>query len=463
MSINPNINVDSPLGKRASLDIEKNRPTKKSLSFTDPKSLTRSFTFPQPNSSEKMESVSSKHFQENILNPLKETISSEISESPKLQPKTQTSQEKPFNLAAAAQKYQAVEEKLDSLMEHAKELLPSLKKSSDSDGFFKFKLRGTILLDMYMNQNASKNFNQYKKIKEQINEKTYSLHYMEITRDKVFIKIPEEKTDKKVKGAFRKCSKAIEFNDFSLRLVAQLKAIDPSKFDPKIFSLEKPNFTSEFVVEIDHIHDSPTANIIYCEYMNGGDLYSLIQKSNKEGTPLSFEDKLLAGRHILHGILDLHKKDYIHRDIKASNFLVEIQTEMQNGKEVLKIVKAKVGDLDTMIKETDPRIKYTDVGTYIPLESRLQQKRTRSDDIYAFGKTLEKDVFPELFEKKTLSGQELELKKLITQMASEKSADRPDAETALKELEWIATLIQEIPAIVVDESPKGLSKSEMPY
>ena len=67
-------------------------------------------------------------------------------------------------------------------------------------------------------------------------------------------------------------------------------------------------------------HGGSSASVyIVTEFMNGGDLGTLVSKS---GVPLPWKLRARLARDALAGIAALHEHDVVHRDIKTENILV---------------------------------------------------------------------------------------------------------------------------------------------
>ena len=60
------------------------------------------------------------------------------------------------------------------------------------------------------------------------------------------------------------------------------------------------------------------------DYYENGDLYSYLFEQNNK---ISFYDKIAVFKKILNIIIELHKNDYTHRDIKLENFVVEFDSK----------------------------------------------------------------------------------------------------------------------------------------
>jgi hypothetical protein len=342
------------------------------------------------------------------------------------------------------QKYQEASHKIPALIASIGKLNSELQCSPNLAELLSKKLLTHLLPQMFLRDSPDILKKEICKISDDFDanvEKSYDLFFVIASRVRAFIHIRDSSNGAEKKGAFRTFNKAIEFDDFNVRLAAQLELTHIKKAHSSLCLMEEPDFASDYVVQILHISQSPEHHIVYCEYMNGGDLHSFLKKY-----PLSFEEKLEIVRDALNGIHDMHKNGYMHRDIKASNFLIQTEDKICENMSSPKVVKTKIGDLDTLIKEDDPRAHNTDdfskycpvlAGTlgYIPRESMVNDKRTKSDDIYAFGKTLKEDVFPEIFAKKDPSPKESAFIELINKLCADKAVDRLNSEAALKELE----------------------------
>lgn len=79
---------------------------------------------------------------------------------------------------------------------------------------------------------------------------------------------------------------------------------------------------------------------IEMEKMNGGTLQNVIDLNiTKTGALLDEESVASIMRDILSGLLVMHERDYVHRDLKPDNVLINV--DMVNGKPTY---KAKLAD-----------------------------------------------------------------------------------------------------------------------
>ena len=62
--------------------------------------------------------------------------------------------------------------------------------------------------------------------------------------------------------------------------------------------------------------------VLAIENGKGGTLQDLMKSRRKEGKPLSDEECSKIVKGIFEGLNHIHKKDYVHRDIKPNNIVI---------------------------------------------------------------------------------------------------------------------------------------------
>jgi len=63
--------------------------------------------------------------------------------------------------------------------------------------------------------------------------------------------------------------------------------------------------------------------VLAIEHARGGTLADLIKKRNEENKPLSEDECALLIKGILQGLKHIHYLDYIHRDLKPTNVVID--------------------------------------------------------------------------------------------------------------------------------------------
>lgn len=115
---------------------------------------------------------------------------------------------------------------------------------------------------------------------------------------------------------------------------------------------------------------------IVTEFMEGGSLYEFYRR--RKGVRLSPAAVTKAGLDVARGMDYLHKNKIIHRDLKASNLLID-----QNG-------VVKVADFGVSRIKDDKGIMTAETGTYRWMAPEIIEHRPydTSVDVYSFGITL---------------------------------------------------------------------------
>jgi hypothetical protein len=257
--------------------------------------------------------------------------------------------------------------------------------------------------------------------------------YLSITLDGKFIN---------KKGNFRFFSLAYEINNFIVKPVACLKALDPRSFSEELYDIKPRELNHKNILQIFHILDYNAqkfyrTNIVYAELMNEGSLEDYL-KNNQ----ISFRKTMKIARAVLDGLNFLHSKELLHRDIKPANILVHSESVEKNGTSKKKF-QFKIGDLDTVISASDPRLIVSDfkgekmspevIGTFgfIPLDS-FGRPRCTKDDIYALGITFKNTLFKELYSKEKLTNEESTVNTLTDDMCLGSAEKRPAAKDLLE-------------------------------
>ena len=78
---------------------------------------------------------------------------------------------------------------------------------------------------------------------------------------------------------------------------------------------------SKYVVKMFDQEEDENYIYLVCEYCEGGDLFNY--QASKSGRRFKLEEAALILSHVIRGLEDLHKKKYLHRDIKSQNILVK--------------------------------------------------------------------------------------------------------------------------------------------
>uniref|UniRef100_A0A6T7VVI0 Protein kinase domain-containing protein n=1 Tax=Pyramimonas obovata TaxID=1411642 RepID=A0A6T7VVI0_9CHLO len=115
---------------------------------------------------------------------------------------------------------------------------------------------------------------------------------------------------------------------------------------------------------------------IVTEFMEGGSLYEYYRRRIGEGMPPSAVAK--AGLDVARGMDYLHKNHIIHRDLKASNLLID-----ENG-------VVKVADFGVSRVKDEKGIMTAETGTYRWMAPEIIEHRAYGSavDVYSFGITL---------------------------------------------------------------------------
>ena len=79
---------------------------------------------------------------------------------------------------------------------------------------------------------------------------------------------------------------------------------------------------SPYIMRLYETREDEAFKYLFCEYCNGGDL--LNYQAKQTDRVFKLEKALQVSAEIIKGLYELHKKGYLHRDIKSQNILVKV-------------------------------------------------------------------------------------------------------------------------------------------
>jgi hypothetical protein len=119
---------------------------------------------------------------------------------------------------------------------------------------------------------------------------------------------------------------------------------------------------------------------IVSEYMEGGTLGELCDRSRADGQPLPLETILRLAGEVAAGLEEIHSQGIIHRDIQPRNIWLDRPAGT-----------ARLGDFDLAIRIDDPSSPLSDTLTtraYMAPELATGATATERSDLYALGATM---------------------------------------------------------------------------
>ena len=131
-------------------------------------------------------------------------------------------------------------------------------------------------------------------------------------------------------GAFGKVN--IGLNVLSGRIVA-IKSFDKEKLGTNSENMQKILYESNLMKKLNHpnitkileMFEDEKYFLIIMEYINGGNLFSLVKKRRK----LPEKTAKFLFRQIILGIQHMHSKNIVHRDIKLENILIDLNNNVK--------------------------------------------------------------------------------------------------------------------------------------
>ncbi len=195
------------------------------------------------------------------------------------------------------------------------------------------------------------------------------------------------------------------------------------------------------------IRPNPSQLSIVLEYAAGGDLSKFLEKRGAQKNPLQEREALVWFAQILSAVDYLHKRDMIHRDIKAANVFISADGATKLGD--FNLSKT----LECNAKRTSERTCTTPCGTpmYNAPERWLQGGYTQQVDIWSLGcllyemlllqptfiaanmDALFKNIHTGTFNKAPLASVSPAVKDLLLSMLMHDPRRRPRADVLLKE------------------------------
>eukprot|EP01017_Pseudomicrothorax_dubius_P026625 TRINITY_DN2990_c0_g1_i2.p1 TRINITY_DN2990_c0_g1~~TRINITY_DN2990_c0_g1_i2.p1 ORF type:complete len:346 (+),score=62.13 TRINITY_DN2990_c0_g1_i2:72-1109(+) len=129
-------------------------------------------------------------------------------------------------------------------------------------------------------------------------------------------------------------------------------------------------FSHKNVLTLHEIYSDEKNIVIVTEYMSAGTLYTLISKR----ITVPEREVALIAKQILDGLVHIHSKGYIHRDIKLENIFIRATKDKEVVPEVI------VGDLDLCAEEKQKKWVICGTPGYLPRKpsaktASLHQKR----------------------------------------------------------------------------------------
>eukprot|EP01017_Pseudomicrothorax_dubius_P026624 TRINITY_DN2990_c0_g1_i1.p1 TRINITY_DN2990_c0_g1~~TRINITY_DN2990_c0_g1_i1.p1 ORF type:complete len:467 (+),score=106.43 TRINITY_DN2990_c0_g1_i1:72-1472(+) len=138
-------------------------------------------------------------------------------------------------------------------------------------------------------------------------------------------------------------------------------------------------FSHKNVLTLHEIYSDEKNIVIVTEYMSAGTLYTLISKR----ITVPEREVALIAKQILDGLVHIHSKGYIHRDIKLENIFIRATKDKEVVPEVI------VGDLDLCAEEKQKKWVICGTPGYLPPETFGENCIfTPKADIYSTGVVL---------------------------------------------------------------------------
>ena len=176
-------------------------------------------------------------------------------------------------------------------------------------------------------------------------------------------------------GTVFKVTKKNSLKAFVIKQISLLglndKQISEYKTEAKLLSSIKSNYVVKYY---DSFIENHNLNIVM-EYCEGGDLYQYIEKNKKIKKKLKEKTIWEIFIKMILGLSAMHKKNILHRDIKAQNIFLT------------KNLDVKVGDLGVAKKLIETNFAKTFIGTpyYLSPEICKELPYNNKSDIWAVG------------------------------------------------------------------------------
>jgi formylglycine-generating enzyme required for sulfatase activity len=184
------------------------------------------------------------------------------------------------------------------------------------------------------------------------------------------------------------------------------------------------------VIQVHDFHQDEDTLALVMEYAAGGSLSDRIAKARESGQPVTVEEAVRIGREVAQGLSALHALDCVHRDLKPSYILLDVQG------------RAKLADLGLAQVPGGPSqrsvlsqpMAHPGTPAYVSPEQRhTNEHLTPASDVYALGCVLFELLTGRLFRNVQPGTRLMSLRPdvpdwldgLIMRMASEDPRQRP--------------------------------------
>ena len=99
------------------------------------------------------------------------------------------------------------------------------------------------------------------------------------------------------------------------------------------------------IIKFKHVREFENYIFLAVELASGGSLADLIRRREKQGKRITEEESCNLCTALLHGLSEIHRHDYIHRDLKPGNVVIEDPNDLSTVKVIdfglaLKVVVA---------------------------------------------------------------------------------------------------------------------------
>jgi len=230
------------------------------------------------------------------------------------------------------------------------------------------------------------------------------------------------------------------------------KTIEEWKQEIEVMNINK----SPYIVEIFGYSYNKNMLTIVMEYMINGSLYDVLHQRKINLTILQ---RMRMVRHVALGIAELHKNNFVHRDIKSMNVVV--------GEDF----SCKLCDFGSSVLESNVKNLKSSIKNCTPLWSAPEIRKGKESfpaDVYSLGVVMY-EIFERLPEYDNLKRQvvlptSFKAQAIILPCLDENPSNRPTAlEVSGSIVTMMVTFMEQVMEVLTDEEKEILSQIVLPF
>lgn len=185
-------------------------------------------------------------------------------------------------------------------------------------------------------------------------------------------------------GKCKRVTKSLLYHPQKPQIVARAVQFRSQPDEIKVLQKLPPSASGIYQVYsiTERIVEGKKQNTIFAKWYRNGSLHELLEK----GFCFTFDEKTKIAKNVLQGLLALHSRRIVHRDLGTRNYLAEI-VEQPDGRRSIEVVIADLGRAIPIKKAKGVKAQgnFTYVAPEALLPGEMPRKGYYATDIYALG------------------------------------------------------------------------------